>query len=334
VKGELVLSLRKLTDFRRPDFANTGGLRLPQGVTIEPFNANFDDFTDTSVVARPLAEFTIVTHLLCAGRRYRIFRQFAEAFADANSLKDQYIISMAADQALQSNFADFPCLHNSDADTFEEAFDLHGPHDHRPHSRYIWSLLMPAGTILVYRSFLGRAYHDERFAEVRDTCLAAAREILRQRQRRVPPMFLRSWPISSYTVLAGVVLSTELVHGNPSPEMRRQLTAEIQGLSNSLWECGTNSLVVQRGIPLLRRFIDASPQPASAPTDAEGGASAPTPRVPEALPAAQELWPALPVQVGAAAADIWSMNNSEDVWSNALVALENDEASGWWTTLL
>lgn len=137
-------------------------------MTVEPFNANFEDFTDTSVIARPFTEFTIVTHLLCAGRRYRIFRQFAEAFADANSLKDQYHIALAADQALQANFADFPCLHGSDNDNFEEQFDLHGPHDHRPHSRYIWTLLMSSGTILVYRSFLGRAYHDERFADIRE----------------------------------------------------------------------------------------------------------------------------------------------------------------------
>lgn len=152
----------------RPDFVNTGGLRLPQGQTSEPFNANFEDFTDTAVVARPFSEFTIVTHLLCAGRRYRIFRQFSEAFADAHSLKDQYMIAMAADRALQDNFNDFPCIHGSDNDTFDEVFDLHGPHDHRPHSRYIWSLLMPSGTILVYRSFLGRAYSDERFTEVRE----------------------------------------------------------------------------------------------------------------------------------------------------------------------
>ncbi|KLT41693.1 hypothetical protein CC85DRAFT_108549 [Cutaneotrichosporon oleaginosum] len=155
----------------RPDFVNTGGLRLPQGQTAEPFNANPEDYTDTSVNARPLTQFTVVTHLLCAGRRYRIFRQFSEAFAEAGSLRDQYAIARAADTELQNNFADFPCLQNSDNDTFEERFDLNGPHDHSPHSRYIWSLLMPAGTILVYRSFLGRAYSDERFTEVREVRL-------------------------------------------------------------------------------------------------------------------------------------------------------------------
>jgi hypothetical protein len=142
-------------------------------------------------------------------------------------------------------------------------------------------------------------------------------------------MFLRSWPIASYTVLAGVVLSTELVHG--SPTMRSQLVAEIQGLINSLWECGTNSLVVQRGIPLLRRFINATPKDKA---QAQGDMPPPGASPAAALPAAQELWPSLPVQVEGAAVDVWSMNHSEDVWSNALVALENDEASGWWTTLL
>jgi len=145
-------------------------------------------------------------------------------------------------------------------------------------------------------------------------------------------MFLRSWPVASYTVLAGVVLSTELVHGSPSPAMRAKLVSEIEGLINSLWECGTNSLVVQRGIPLLRRFIDSQPQTR---TESDNTGKAPANSTPDpTLPAAQELWPSLPVPVEGGAVDVWSMNNSEDVWSNALVALENDEASGWWTTLL
>lgn len=316
----------------RPDFANTGGLRLPQGMTVEPFNANFEDLTDTSVIDRPFTEFTVVTHLIAAGRRYRIFRQFAEAFADANSLKEQYMIANAASEALVANYNDFPCLHNSDGDMFDEVIDLHAPHDHRPHSRYIWTLLMSAGTILVYRSFLGRAYTDRRFIEVREACLNAAREILRQRKRRVPPLFLRSWPIASYTVLAGVVLSTELVHGSPSPAMRAQLITEIQSLIDSLWECGTNSLVVQRGVPLLRRFIDT---PAAPPKAEHIAIDETVTAANAALPAAQELWPSLPiVPDGAAGADVWAMNTNEDVWSNALVALENDDASGWWTTLI
>lgn len=153
---------------------------MPQGATAEPMNVDDEDITDTTAKPRPLSEFTRITQyvsfggfnshrsLLCAGRRYRIFRQFAEAFAEATSLKDQYVIAMAADQALQANFATFPALNGTDGDTFDEQFDLNGPHDFRPHSRYIWSLLQASGTVLVYRSFLGRAYVDERFSEVRD----------------------------------------------------------------------------------------------------------------------------------------------------------------------
>ncbi|BEJ11878.1 hypothetical protein CspHIS471_0203380 [Cutaneotrichosporon sp. HIS471] len=321
----------------RPDFVNTGGLRLPQGQTVEPFNANPEDYTDTSVNPRPFSQFAVVTHILCAGRRYRIFRQFSEAFGEAASLRDQYAIARAADNELQNNFADFACLQNSDNDTFDERFDLNSPHDHSPHSRYIWSLLMPAGTILVYRSFLGRAYSDDRFTEVRETCLAAAREILRQRRRRVPPMFQRTWPIASYTVLAGVVLATELVHGSPKPAMHDKLVSEIQAIIDSLWLCGTSSLVVQRGVPLLRRFIDSSEAqpPVAEPSGSADNKAGPS-NVSDApmVPAAQELWPGLPpTGTQDATADTW-MNASEDVWSNALVALENDEASGWWTTLL
>lgn len=305
----------------RPDFANPGGLRLGQGLTAEPFNANFEDMTNTSVVERPLTEWTVMTHLLCAGRRYRIFRQFSEAFAEAPTLKDQYVIALAADRALQDNFSAFPILQGSDNDHYDEAnFDLHAPHDPSAHSRYLWTLLMAAGVVLVYRSFLGRSYSDDRFADVREKCLTAAREILRQRRRRVPPIFLRTWPIASYTVLAGVVIATELVHGNPSPQERQQIVQEIRGAIDSLWECGSNSLVVQRGVPLLKRFIE-TPEP-----QAESSSEVPLPNV----PAAQELWPTLPVE--GQGAELW--NTNEDVWSNALIALENDEASGWWTTLL
>ncbi|WOO86077.1 uncharacterized protein LOC62_07G009566 [Vanrija pseudolonga] len=319
----------------RPDFANIGGLRLPQGATAEPLNVDDEDITDTTAKPRPLSEFTRITHLLCAGRRYRIFRQFAEAFAEATSLKDQYVIAMAADQALQANFATFPALNGTDGDTFDEQFDLNGPHDFRPHSRYIWSLLQASGTVLVYRSFLGRAYVDERFSEVRDTCLAAAREILRQRRRHVPPMFLRAWPVASYTVLAGVVLGTELVHGSPTDAERAQLVADVQFAIDSLWLCGSSSLVVQRGVLLLRRFVEAPAKPpASVPENiaAAVGGVAPAIVAGAPLPAAQELWPTMQLEhPPSGPGDVWV---GEDVWSSALVALENEESSGWWTTLL
>lgn len=348
----------------RPDFVNTGGLRLPQGQTAEPFNANPEDYTDTSVNARPFSEFTVVTHLLCAGRRYRIFRQFSEAFAEAATLNEQYMIAMAADRALQENFAEFSCLQNSDNDTFDEPIDLHGPHDHSPHSRYIWSLLMPAGTILVYRSFLGRAYIDERFTEVREVShpnhplnRTDVRTALLQPERScasasavchpctcvygelLAPTNTDPRPVSSYSVLAGVVLATELVHGSPSPAMHAKLVSEIQAIIDSLFLCGTSSLVVQRGVALLRRFIDSTEaQPPSVAPSATGGtgvSSKPgSSNVSDApmVPAVQELWPGLPPPQDSTV-ETW-MNASEDVWSNALVALENDEASGWWTTLL
>lgn len=145
-------------------------------------------------------------------------------------------------------------------------------------------------------------------------------------------------PIASYTVLAGVVLATELVHGSPGPVMHAKLVSEIQAIIDSLWLCGTSSLVVQRGVPLLRRFIDSSEaQPPTVELSGLGAdIKARSASVSDApmVPAAQELWPGLPpTGTQDATADTW-MNASEDVWSNALVALENDEASGWWTTLL
>lgn len=152
-------------------------------------------------------------------------------------------------------------------------------------------------------------------------------------------MYLRSWLVPSYTVLAGVVLATELVHGSPGPELRAKLVSEIQAIIDSLWLCGSSSLVVQRGVPLLRRFIESSeaqPPPAAALDAGVGGmasrsGSAAISDAPM-VPAAQELWPGLPTTQDLTV-DTW-MSTSEDVWSNALVALENDEASGWWTTLL
>lgn len=121
--------------------------------------------------------------------------------------------------------------------------------------------------------------------------------------------------------------------------MHAKLVSEIQAIIDSLWLCGSSSLVVQRGVPLLRRFIDSSEaQPPSAATAAPGvggiASRAGSANVSDApmVPAAQELWPGLPPTQDLTI-DTW-MNASEDVWSNALVALENDEASGWWTTLL
>lgn len=135
-------------------------------------------------------------------------------------------------------------------------------------------------------------------------------------------------PIASYTVLAGVVLGTELMHGSLSPEARTQLIAEIQSIIDSLWSCGTSSLVVQRGELLLRRFIASAEGQRPVPAMSETRST--VAEVPS-VPAAQDLWPSLPVE--GATADAW-LNASEDVWSNALVALENEGSNGWWTTLL
>lgn len=121
--------------------------------------------------------------------------------------------------------------------------------------------------------------------------------------------------------------------------MHAKLVSEIQAIIDSLFLCGTSSLVVQRGVALLRRFIDSTeaqpPSAAPSATGAAGASSKPgSSNVSDApmVPAVQELWPGMPPTQDSTV-ETW-MNASEDVWSNALVALENDEASGWWTTLL
>lgn len=148
-------------------------------------------------------------------------------------------------------------------------------------------------------------------------------------------MFLRAWPVASYTVLAGVVLATELLHGSPTDAERAQLVADVQFAIDSLWLCGPSSLVVQRGVLLLRRFIEAPAKPTVAIPEniaAAVGGVAPAIVAGAPLPAAQELWPTMPLEhPPPGQGDVWM---GEDVWSSALVALENEESSGWWTTLL
>jgi hypothetical protein len=59
-EGWVVQPSLPVENCRRPDFVRPGALRLPQGVTVEPFNAHDVDLTDDSVIERPLTEPTVM----------------------------------------------------------------------------------------------------------------------------------------------------------------------------------------------------------------------------------------------------------------------------------
>ncbi|KAL7421260.1 hypothetical protein Q5752_004145 [Cryptotrichosporon argae] len=258
----------------RPDFARPATLIYPPGLTVEPLHANDEDMKDDYVVVRPLSQPTVVSHMLCAGRRSKIFRKLLDTFSHSPSQTAQYAAAVNAAATLRANLRDFAPLQNPFPD------DSLGPGDDpcewTRHARYIWGMLQPSGTILVYRSFLGRAYVDRRYDDVRQKCLAAAREILALRKASVPPMFARSWFIASYTVLAGVVLATELAHGRPAPALAAQLRDEIAFSINSLRDCGPSSLVAQRGTMLLERAVQTSLVGAAASAGTTPGSGGPS----------------------------------------------------------
>jgi hypothetical protein len=106
--------------------------------------------------------------------------------AKAASLEDQYTLACAADRALRANFASFPPLSDAKYDYTDARFQ-DGPLNCVPHSRYVWGMLMPASTVLVFRVFLGRAYANERFLDVRKVSAKCVQLRLKRSRFALPP---------------------------------------------------------------------------------------------------------------------------------------------------
>ncbi|KAK4702336.1 hypothetical protein P7C70_g3889, partial [Phenoliferia sp. Uapishka_3] len=241
------------------DTTMPGSLYLPPALTVEPTNINDENLSDAHpMIPRPLKDSSLVTHLLAMGQHATIFRQFNTAFHAAPTLQDQYDVVLASDAKLLNLLSSFPSLLPT-LEPYPAEHNFRQRFDYLPMARFMWAMLLGPSRIMMYRSFLGRSYSDERFGDARKICIEAARGVLEERRRPIPQLYERPWHITAYTVLAGVILGTELIHGpDLSLSDRSTLHSEICEIIAILPRGGPSNKVITRGIELLERVLKDS----------------------------------------------------------------------------
>jgi hypothetical protein len=151
-------------------------------------------------------------------------------------------------------------------------------------------------------------------------------------------------PIASYTVFAGVILATELAHGCPDAQTRVRLVDDIRFAIGSLWDCGSASMVVQRGTQLLQQLLDLALAAdavnfhRTSPTG--GGAAACDLDLSTPLglsttscdsefvhfPVAEAIWPGMPLDTERSVGDPWGTWDTND-WFSIMATVEQEQ--GW-----
>nr|XP_019007485.1 uncharacterized protein I206_07743 [Kwoniella pini CBS 10737]OCF46266.1 hypothetical protein I206_07743 [Kwoniella pini CBS 10737] len=246
-----------VTDSLRPEAHHPFHICLPTARTSPP--ANIDEYelnNTTPAVSRPLSQITRVTHLLAIGRLAELFRDFNQSFTTKATIKDRFKCVQDHDHKLQHLLDDIPDLQPHDEEVYFPS-DLNGGRfDYRPWSRYLWSTSLPPSRIMLYRWFLGKSYADKRWTQAREVCLQAARDTLRARRRPVPALFQKNWHVSSYTVIAGMVIALELINGGHEGTNWDNLRTEVLGVIDFFKSLTTTkSAIITRGITLLEGMV-------------------------------------------------------------------------------
>ncbi|KAM0747994.1 hypothetical protein T439DRAFT_328652 [Meredithblackwellia eburnea MCA 4105] len=294
------------------DTNNPGALFLPPAITVEPANVNDENLSDAHpLLPRPLNEPTLVSHMVAMGRHARIFRDFQQNFFASGSLEEQYQCVLDADERLLRLLRDFPAL-QPNSDPYPLSVDITKKFDYLPMSKFLWALAIAPSRILLFKSFLGRSYSDPRFGDARRVCIDAARAVLHERRRPVPSLYERAWHISAYTVLAGVVLATEYIHGGLDEAGRSVLRAEIYEIIQILPRAGPSNKVVLRGVDLLQRVLQESMR----------------------APPVETFWPAPPQEEYVPWANPADL--APDIWDSTLRTFETQDdpfwqGDRWWT---
>nr|CRX79018.1 hypothetical protein [Leucosporidium scottii] len=310
-------------------YTETSMLAHPMARTCLPSNINDEQLSDTRrIKPLPLSTPTLVSHLLSMSLAAEICKSFADQFhsvAATGDIDKQYAIVVEHDRRLLKVLDFCPALQPSDQPYPTEA-DPTRPFDYLPWSRHLWATMMPPARIRWYRHFLGRSFSDPRFSDARQICLEAARMLIKERQRRVPAMFKKSWHVSAHTVLSGMVLATEYVHGSANFDIRRPLRAEILEVVDILRRDvldsgGGLNTILPRGIQLITHLIGE---------DVESPSLVALEGISTELPA-ETLWPALDVEFrfddwlsgsSTGGGEMWNIDGSFNwEWSGALSSM-------------
>ncbi|WWC62248.1 uncharacterized protein I303_104844 [Kwoniella dejecticola CBS 10117] len=260
VQSELVRRIwwcLTVTDSLRPEAHHPFHLCLPTARTSAPANIDDRELDNArQVISRPLSETTRVTHLLAIGRLAALFRDFNQSFSTKTTMKDRFKCVQDHDLRLQHLLDDILDLRPREEETYLPPEFVDGPFDYRPWSRYLWSTSLPPSRIMLYRWFLGKSYTDTRWKQAREVCLQAARDTLKAWRKPVPSLFQKNWHVSSYTVIAGMVIALELINGGHEGTSWDSLRVEVLSvieLFKSLTT--TKNAIITRGIALLEGMI-------------------------------------------------------------------------------
>lgn len=124
-----------------------------------------------------------------------------------------------------------------------------------PWARRSLKLCIAHKTIMIHRSFLGKAFTDPTFEHTRKTCMEASRTILigaaDALEKFEGPML---WIDQAFMVAAGITLSLDIFHRSPTDpvcgEHRRHVEAAIVMLSRFEY-----SMIAVRGVRLLSSLL-------------------------------------------------------------------------------
>ncbi|KAL8278197.1 hypothetical protein RQP46_009370 [Phenoliferia psychrophenolica] len=283
------------------DFTIPGGLYLPPSAAVEPANINDENLSDAHpMLPRRPHEPTLVSHLVAMGRHARIFRQFGQTFHQASSsLEQQYEVVIRADQQLLRLLDDFPSL-KPNSDPYPVSHDIRARFDYLPMSRFMWAMNIGPSRIQLSASKPRAA-----------SCTSVGAPFLHFTNVHVHPRR----HITAYSVLAGVILATELIHGSGSPGANSQLHADVSEIIAILPRGGPSNKVVTRGVDLLSRVL----------RDFENAVT-PPPDVEQLWPGVEE-WASWGEMEGGAQGGVGG--GGGDLWTNTVRTFESQQDPFW-----
>nr|XP_019046724.1 hypothetical protein I302_05478 [Kwoniella bestiolae CBS 10118]OCF25654.1 hypothetical protein I302_05478 [Kwoniella bestiolae CBS 10118] len=247
-----------ITDSLRPEAHHPFHICMPTARTSPPANIDDYDLDDNKpIIPRPSSQTTRVTHLIAMERLAALFRNFNQSFNTKTTISARFKCVQEHDARLLCLLDDMPDLKpREDESYFPSNQDDHRGFDYRPWSRYLWMTALPPHRIMLYRWFLGKSYTDTRWARAREVCLEAARATLAARKKPVPTLFQKNWHVSSFTVIAGMVIASELTYGGHDTPERDKLRMEILEVINFFRSLTNKNAIINRGITLLENMVN------------------------------------------------------------------------------
>lgn len=178
----------------------------------------------------------------------RLFSQCHDAIMRASTLLTKYDEVQNFEQKIRDLYLQLP-----DVMSVHKPIDPSWPH-WIPWARRSLAVCYAHKQIMVHRHFLGRSFTEPTFARTRETCMTAAKTILKEAKTGYEGEGPVLWIDQAFIVAAGITLSLDLFHLSPSDshfdEHRKHVEIAISTLGKF-----ENSMIAIRGIRLLSSLL-------------------------------------------------------------------------------